>query len=248
MHHKCQDAKGFLCKPHSCDSAAAQSQHHWVRGNLRVLSSGLPKCAACKSVIAVPVSPIALGKYSRCSICTIKVHDECLPLLEGGCTGGALGDAIVLPNEMAMVEGKLAPRISGKKCPILLFINSRSGSAQGDAVLKAVSSYLNKWQIWDLADGGPKRGLELFRNISCRVIACGGDGTFGWLQSAIDAGNFKIRPFVGHFPLGTGNDMSRSLGWGPGYAGEDIKKVLFKFARAEVAVLDRWKVTFDGKG
>lgn len=52
---------------------------------------------------------------------------------------------------------------------------------------------------------------------------------------------------MGHFPLGTGNDMSRSLGWGPGYAGENMKKVLFKFAQAEVAVLDRWKVTFDGK-
>jgi hypothetical protein len=123
----------------------------------------------------------------------VKVHDECLPQLHGSCAGDALGDVVVLPHEMVRdADGKMTPRISPHKCPIVLFINSRSGSAQGDSVLKAVSAYLNKWQIWDLADGGPKQGLELFRNIPCRVIACGGDGTFGWLQSAIDAGNFKV--------------------------------------------------------
>lgn len=59
-------------------------------------------------------------------------------------------------------------------------------------------------------------------------------------------GPLPHRPAVGHFPLGTGNDMSRSQGWGPGYAGESIKKVLLQFASAEVAGLDRWRVTFDG--
>jgi diacylglycerol kinase (ATP) len=46
------------------------------------------------------------------------------------------------------------------------------------------------------------------------ILAAGGDGTFGWLQSAIDEANMKYRPTVGHFALGTGNDMSRSLGFG----------------------------------
>ena len=158
-----------------------------------------------------------------------------------------------MPHEMREVlqpDGVvgLLPVPAPEKSMLLVFINSRSGAAQGEAVLRGLCSRLNRHQIWDLADGGPKAGLEMFRETpNVRVIACGGDGTFGWLQSAIDAAQMKHRPFCAHFPLGTGNDMSRSLGWGPGYAGGDLKQVLLDFIRAGVAVLDRWRVTFDGE-
>lgn len=142
-------------------------------------------------------------------------------------------------------------RFRSEQTPILAFINTRSGAAQGEAVFRGLSQYLNRVQIRDLdVDKGPQTGLEMFRPIfaTLRIIACGGDGTFGWVQSAIDAmPNLTERPAVGHFPLGTGNDMARSQGWGAGYAGESIKKVLHGFERAHVGFLDRWRVTFDGK-
>lgn len=47
------------------------------------------------------------------------------------------------------------------------------------------------------------------------VIACGGDGTILWVvNSAIKAGIDPEDVCFGVIPIGTGNDFSRSLGWG----------------------------------
>ena len=151
----------------------------------------------------------------------------------------------MLPHEL-----QASPPVFGNdKQPMLFFINSKSGANQGMALLRALLGCVNRFQVCDLSVEGPEARLQMFRDCSppVRVIACGGDGTFGWLQSAIDAVGFQERPPVGHLPLGTGNDMSRSLGFGAGYAGENVKKLLSKFDDASVSMLDRWRVTFDGK-
>lgn len=42
-------------------------------------------------------------------------------------------------------------------------------------------------------------------------------------------------------PLGTGNDLSNTLGWGAGYAGEiPVEQVLRNVLDAEVVKMDRW--------
>ena len=70
-----------------------------------------------------------------------------------------------------------------------------------------------KLQVFDLTQGGPSPAIEMFKKVpNIRLLACGGDGTVGWVLSALDKTAVDPPPAVGVLPLGTGNDLSRSLG------------------------------------
>ncbi|WAR17399.1 DGKQ-like protein, partial [Mya arenaria] len=132
--------------------------------------------------------------------------------------------------------------------PLLVFVNVKSGGCQGLNLITAFRKLLNPHQVFNLENGGPLPGLYVFRNVPYyKILACGGDGTVGWVLSCLDnVGQDAIcqSPPLSILPLGTGNDLARVLRWGPGYTQEDPLNYLRDVIDAEDIKLDRWTVIF----
>ncbi|VFV27895.1 diacylglycerol kinase gamma isoform [Lynx pardinus] len=151
------------------------------------------------------------------------------------CDGGELRDHILLPTSICPVTrdrqgGKSDGSVSAKgelvmqykiiptpgTHPLLVLVNPKSGGRQGER-------------------------LNFFRDTpDFRVLACGGDGTVGWILDCIDKANFAKHPPVAVLPLGTGNDLARCLRWGGGYEGGSLTKILKDIEQSPLVMLDRW--------
>ncbi|XP_036880070.1 diacylglycerol kinase gamma isoform X2 [Manis javanica] len=198
-------------------------QHAWVEGN----SSA--KCDRCHKSIKCYQSVTA----RHCVWCRMTFHRKCE--LSTLCDGGELRDHILLPTSICPVArdrqgGKSDGSVSAKgelvmqykiiptpgTHPLLVLVNPKSGGRQGER-------------------------LNFFRDTpDFRVLACGGDGTVGWILDCIDKANFAKHPPVAVLPLGTGNDLARCLRWGGGYEGGSLTKILKDIEQSPLVMLDRW--------
>jgi len=125
----------------------------------------------------------------------------------------------------------------------LALVNPKSGGNVGTQLLERFKEILDENKIYNLSNGGPRKALEDHgHKENLRLIACGGDGTVGWILSVMDSMSFPPgqTPAIGIIPLGTGNDLSRSLNWGGKYRDKPLRKVLLDMAKADVAYMDRW--------
>ncbi|XP_006754217.1 PREDICTED: diacylglycerol kinase gamma isoform X4 [Myotis davidii] len=187
-----------------------------------------------------------------------EFHRKCE--LSTVCDGGELKDHILLPTSICPITqdrqgGKSDGDTSAKgelvmqykiiptpgTHPLLVLVNPKSGGRQGERILRKFHYLLNPKQVFNLDNGGPTPGLNFFRDTpDFRVLACGGDGTVGWILDCIDKANFAKHPPVAVLPLGTGNDLARCLRWGGGYEGGSLTKILKEIEQSPLVMLDRW--------
>lgn len=148
------------------------------------------------------------------------------------------------------------------RCPVLAFINSKSGGQLGSELLKSYRVLLSPKQVFDLSEATPDKVLHTFLSTlerlkdsgdkiaesilsSFKIIVAGGDGTAGWLLGVV--GDLKLThpPPIATVPLGTGNNLPFSFGWGKKNPGTDlvsVNKFLFQVFNATPMNIDSWHV------
>uniref|UniRef100_A0A8I3PXB2 Diacylglycerol kinase n=1 Tax=Canis lupus familiaris TaxID=9615 RepID=A0A8I3PXB2_CANLF len=220
--------------------------HQWVEGNISVSS----QCAVCHE---------NCGSYQRlqdfrCLWCNSTVHDDCQRRFSKECWFGSHRTSVIPPTALSDPKGDGQLVVSSDfwnldwssacSCPLLIFINSKSGDHQGIVFLRKFKQYLNPSQVFDLSKGGPEAGLCMFKNFArFRIVVCGGDGSVSWVLSLIDAFGLHERCQLAVIPLGTGNDLARVLGWGAFWnKNKSPVTILNKVEQASVRILDRWSV------
>lgn len=161
---------------------------------------------------------------------------------------------------------------------VYLFVNPLSGGGRAGAYLEALGSIggvpvevnvgpgrrVNVW-CFDIRDGpsGMKPGFQKLCDMvtsrgespkrqptEVRVLIAGGDGTVMWAISELTKMKCDMsKVAVGHIPFGTGNDFSRSTGWGPkapanliGANHEYLVMDLRKWLEARVIDFDVWEI------
>jgi hypothetical protein len=99
--------------------------------------------------------------------------------------------------------------------PLVCFVNHKSGGNQGIETLSSLRPLLNPLQIFDVHSCDSAAVLRAFSVLPrLRVLVAGGDGTVAAIIKSCSTLDADKRPPIAILPLGTGNDLARTLGWG----------------------------------
>lgn len=176
----------------------------------------------------------------------------------GGGSGG--GREVSAANPWFEVAHDDAP-----ESPLVAFVNPRSGGRLGPVLKTRLQELIGEDQVFDLtvvkpsdfvqyvlgcleqlADAGDHSAKSIRHNL--RVMVAGGDGTVGWVLGCLGdlyVQNREPIPPVAVIPLGTGNDLSRSFGWGASFPfgwKAAAKRSLYKAIFGSVSCLDSWHI------
>lgn len=264
---------GVSCDKHSCmkiadkklkckqqrekkEMSAEEFCHLFVKGNLQG-----SKCRKCQTEIEGVHEPGIHG--TRCIWCLEDFHDVCATS-DLICNFGKYQEFVIPPFAIKACRTRKAPILHLKEItqipqwskwnPLIVIANIKSGSSEANEVATMFRRILNPIQIVSLSSQGPAKALEIVKlcPVNCRVLVCGGDGSVAWVLNTIHEMKLDNKASVAICPIGTGNDLSRVMGWGAEINDSDLQsadKLIDKIRRAEEIQLDRWlmEVKFDNR-
>ncbi|KAL6844014.1 hypothetical protein ACP4OV_025687 [Aristida adscensionis] len=198
----------------------------------------------------IRVMECRLDRTNGCNGCCLNTN-SCGPR-----TDYYIPDYILKPDsEQVIVDN--AP-----SCPVVVFINSKSGGQLGSSLIKTYRELLNEAQVFDLTEEAPDKvlhrlygnfeklksngdvlAIEIQKNL--RLIVAGGDGTAGWLLGVVSDLKLSHPPPIATVPLGTGNNLPFSFGWGKKNPATDqaaVKSFLGQVSRAREMNIDSWHI------
>lgn len=167
-----------------------------------------------------------------------------------------------IPNYI-LVPGSEVSKTSHKPaCPVIVFINSKSGAQLGAELLATYRAVLNENQVFDLGEMAPDKvlnkiyvNLETLKHIGdvlaaeiqkkLRIVVAGGDGTASWLLGVVCDLKLPHPPPIATVPLGTGNNIHYSFGWGkknPGTDRQSVESFLNQVKTAKEMKIDSWHI------
>ncbi|PIO63986.1 diacylglycerol kinase catalytic domain protein, partial [Teladorsagia circumcincta] len=133
--------------------------------------------------------------------------------------------------------------------PIIALTNTVCGSCTGKVVYRNFLRHLHPRQVIDVQKENLKPALQWiddYPEVDVRLVVAGGDGTISSVLETLE--QFSRKPPMAVLPLGTGNDLSRVLGWGSGTDGDfNFLEYLNDVYAADVQRLDRWNVMIKSK-
>ncbi|KAH0785956.1 diacylglycerol kinase beta [Histomonas meleagridis] len=138
--------------------------------------------------------------------------------------------------------------------PLLIFINKGSGGGLGAELAKMVEGKSDIYPVIlpDEQDTWTSKYSDVMNNPELRAIAAGGDGTVNWAITLLTkAYTQDFHPPLAVIPFGTGNDMSRSIGWGTGMNKKSLANIfehLEKIRNSQIQKnVDIWEITIKKK-
>ncbi|KAL3639887.1 Diacylglycerol kinase [Castilleja foliolosa] len=167
-----------------------------------------------------------------------------------------------IPDYILLPESETKEQCDAPVCPLIVFINTKSGGQLGGELLLTCRRLLNRNQVFDLGEKTPDKVLhQLYFNLEkhkrngdnladeiqkkLRIIVAGGDGTAGWLLGVVSDLNLSQPPPIATMPLGTGNNLPFSFGWGkknPGTNDQSVKAFLEHVKHAKEMKVDSWHI------
>ncbi|KAL7555177.1 hypothetical protein ACHAWF_018987 [Thalassiosira exigua] len=165
------------------------------------------------------------------------------------------------PDAAQSLEPVAASQRNAGQYTVIAFVNSASGGGMGTTIMQSLQSHLGPTHVFDLHSCRPGNMpedilIKYAADPMVRVLACGGDGTCGWIFSSLDKvwstvlgptcrvhlSEYKDHLPLAIMPLGTGNDLSRQFHWGPTFQANMKEKSRIALVQAsKLTALDRWR-------